>query len=207
MSLHILIPCKSLAAGKSRLAPVLDAPARQALCTRFLDDTLALALALAPPGRCHLVSADPEAAARAVRRGVTMVADPGQGLNAALTAGRDAIVKAPGEALTLLLVLPIDLPFATADVLAAFGDLRADVTIAPDRGRSGTNALGLGARAAKEFTFRFGPGSFAAHQEAARLGGWRAAIFADPRLAFDLDQPEDYREWQHETKARRAAAP
>ena len=206
MSLHILIPCKSLAAGKSRLAPVLDAAARRVLCARFLDDTLALALALVPPGRCHLVSADPEAAARAARRGVTVVADPGQGLNAALTAGRDAIVKTAGEALTLL-ILPIDLPFAAVDALAAFGDLRADVTIAPDRGRSGTNTLGLGAAAAKEFTLRFGPGSFAAHQEVAHLGHWHAAIFADPRLAFDLDQPEDYREWQRSTNRWRAATP
>ena len=206
MSLHVLIPCKSLAAGKSRLAPVLDGAARRALCIRFLDDALTLALALVPPGRCHLVSTDAEAAAMAAARDASVVVDPGQGLNAALTAGRDLICATAGETLALL-ILPIDLPFATADALAAFSDLRADVAIAPDRGRSGTNALGLGPRAVKDFAFRFGPDSFAAHQAIAHVGRWQAAIFADPRLAFDLDQPEDYREWQRDTQARRASAP
>ena len=36
----ILIPCKSFAAGKSRLAPVLSPEGRDALCRCFLADTV-----------------------------------------------------------------------------------------------------------------------------------------------------------------------
>ena len=70
MTLHILIPCKSLGDGKTRLAQALDAKARRARCTSFLQRTLDVALALVPPPRCHVIAGDGDAAAIAVSRGV-----------------------------------------------------------------------------------------------------------------------------------------
>jgi len=194
MALHVLIPCKALAAGKSRLAPLLDADERRALCAAFLARTLELALALVPSERCHLVTGDATAVALAEREGVVTIPDPGPGLNEALSAGRDAICGA--DAATSLLVLPIDLPWAGAPDLKSLLDREADVVIAPDRGGTGTNALLLGQHAVRDFEFCFGAESAARHREMVARMGLRIAVCSDASLAFDVDSPEDYREWQ-----------
>jgi 2-phospho-L-lactate guanylyltransferase len=195
MTLHILIPCKSLGDGKTRLAQALDAKARRALCTSFLHRTLDVALALVPPPRCHVIAGDGDAAAIAVSRGVTRCDDPGIGLNEALRQGRERICCNAAEEFALL-IFPIDLPWATATVLADLVRRTADVVIAPDRERTGTNALYLGPRAARRFVFQFGAASFFAHRSAATHLGLRVDVCEDARLSFDIDRPEDYFEWQ-----------
>ena len=194
MTLHVLIPCKSLGDGKTRLAQTLDAKTRRALCTSFLRRTLDVALALVPPPRCHVIAGDDEVAAIAGARGVTPCDDPGTGLNEALRQGRERIRRSAREELALLIV-PIDLPWATAAALDELVRSPADVVIVQDRRRAGTNALYLGPRAARRFVFRFGADSFAAHQCATGLG-LRVEVYEDARLSFDVDRPEDYLEWQ-----------
>lgn len=203
MALHILIPCKALAAGKSRLAPALDAAARTALCTALLDATLDLALRLAPAGRCHLVTADAAAADRAAARGARTLAEPpGAGLNRALRLARDAISADAGAE---LLVLPIDLPLASASSLRALLAVAGEVVAAPDRHGLGTNALYLAAATAPRFDFRFGDASLAAHRAAAAALGARFSLYEDPALAFDLDRPEDLSDWRDGASAAAAA--
>jgi 2-phospho-L-lactate guanylyltransferase len=102
--------------------------------------------------------------------------------------------------LSNVLVLPIDLPDATPDALAAMLASPADVTIAPDRDRQGTNALRLRGRAVPEFPFSFGPGSFARHGAAAASMNLTRQVIADPRLAFDVDQVAHYEEWSARTR-------
>lgn len=194
MTLHILIPCKSLAGGKTRLAEVLDAKTRRALCAGFLQRTLDVALALVPQPRCHVVTGDAEAATIADLRGAARCNDSGVGLNEALRQGRDRICCSTAEE-SALLILPIDLPWATATALGELVRRPADVVIAPDRRRVGTNALYLGPRAARGFVFQFGANSFAAHRNAADLG-LRIDVYEDARLSFDVDHPQDYLEWQ-----------
>jgi 2-phospho-L-lactate/phosphoenolpyruvate guanylyltransferase len=195
MSLHILIPCKSLSEGKSRLAPVLAPAERQALCARLLRGALALALALRPVDRVWVITPDPAARAIAGDFGVGAIDDGGLGLNEALRQGLAGLVGEIGDVATAL-ILPIDLPYATADAVsrALMGD--ADVTLAPDEVRRGTNLLYLGSRALHAFRFAFGPDSFAAHQAWAQREGFRVDIIDDPRLAFDVDRPEDYERWR-----------
>jgi 2-phospho-L-lactate/phosphoenolpyruvate guanylyltransferase len=194
MALHILIPCKALALGKSRLSPLLAAPERAALCAELLRRTLDCALAIVPAERCHLVSADAAAADLAMARRVGTIAEPPDaGLNRALEAARDALCA---EAALPLLVLPIDLPRASARALRGLVAIGGDVVAAPDRHGRGTNALYLAAAAAAAFTFRFGGGSLAAHRAEAEARGLGFRLFEDQALAFDLDEPEDLREWR-----------
>ncbi len=87
----IIIPCKALASGKSRLAPVLSRDARARLCARLLQQTLDIATALVPHDKVWLVTSDAEALRFADGRGVSVVADPDGGLNAALEAARRAV--------------------------------------------------------------------------------------------------------------------
>lgn len=194
MALHLLIPCKSFAAGKSRLAPVLGDRERAALCARLLRQTLDCALALVPAAACHVVSADGEAAALAAGAGVAAMGDRGAGLNQALADARAAIRVACADA--ALLILPIDLPRASAAVLRGLIAAPADVVAAPDRRGLGTNALYLSPAAADIVEFRFGDGSFAAHRAAAQRAGFGFAAYTDPDLAFDIDDPSDLAEWR-----------
>ena len=193
MALDILIPCKALAGGKSRLAPALDDAARAALCAALLDATLERALQLVPAERCRLVTADRAAAERAAARGVRTFFEPQDaGLNLALRLARDRLCAASSPA---LLVLPIDLPFASAQALRALVAVAADVVAAPDRRGLGTNALYLAVGAAPRFDFRFGEASLAAHRAAAAALGLSFRLYEDPALAFDLDDPGDLRDW------------
>ena len=195
---YILIPCKSLTDGKSRLATILPAAERQALCRRLLRNSLALALALQSVGGVRVVTPDPEAGAIAAALGVAMIDDGGAGLNEALHRARAGILdESGGEA--AVLILPIDLPYATADAVsrAIAGDF--DIVVAPDSERRGTNLLYVGSRALRAFSFAFGPDSFPAHWNWAKRTGFSVETLDDPRLAFDVDRPEDYERWQRAT--------
>ncbi|MGO8914662.1 MAG: 2-phospho-L-lactate guanylyltransferase [Stellaceae bacterium] len=194
MPLHLLIPCKPFAAGKSRLAPVLGDRERAALCARLLRQTLDCAVALVPAAACRLVSADGEAAALAAASGVAVLGDRGAGLNEALADARAVLRRAGSDA--ALLILPIDLPRVSAAALRRLIAVPAEVVAAPDRRGLGTNALYLSPAAAGIVDFRFGSGSFAAHRAAAASAGLSFAAHADPDIAFDIDGPDDLAEWR-----------
>ena len=188
---HILIPCKPLGEGKSRLAHLLTARQRHDLCAFLLHRTLIVAKNLTRSNRIFVVTADAEAAAQATGHGVAAIADGTQTLNGALIEGRDSIIRT--GAVDRLLILPIDLPFAdeTAILDAASA---SDVTIACDHDRSGTNLLLLKHDATRDFNFSFGAGSFDRHCEIARRAGYSLTTVDTPTLAFDLDEPHHYLE-------------
>ncbi len=192
MTLKVLVPCKRLKEGKSRLAPVLSGDQRHELCRGFLKATLTLARSLVPAWDCLLVTSDTEAATLGADQGIASLDDGGSGLNPSLRLGRDRLCGREGSS---LLVLPIDLPRADADILRKLVGFAADMVIAPDRARQGTNVLYLGPKA-MEIDFRFGPGSFAAHCRLARDAGLSVEIFENPALAFDIDQPKDLADWR-----------
>ena len=188
-ALDILIPCKSLRRGKSRLAPAMSAFERQALCRRFFDRTLSLAMQIGE--RVAVVSDDMDVRSLAERSGAMAIEDPGKGLNAALHFGNTVLLSS--GAANSLLVLPIDIPLATLPALHRVFACSAEVVIAPDRHGTGTNLLLLDARAREGFRFAYGLDSFHHHElEAGRLG-LRVAIVREPRLTWDVDEPGDLR--------------
>jgi len=188
----VLIPCKSLSAGKTRLSPCLDAAERQQLCTYFLTRTIELAIALTGAERVRLVTSDPAAASIAARHAVLTCADSDAGLNAALTKARAEIAA---QGLSRLMVLPIDLPYATADALATAARTEADIAINSDERGRGTNLLLL-SRKVSQFQFRFGEDSFGAHASQARAAGYSLHLLEDARLARDIDEPDQYLAWR-----------
>lgn len=187
MDLRILIPVKPLGEGKSRLAPVLDALGRRALCEGFVRRSLEVATSLAPT---LVVTRDPAVAAMAGK--ATVIAEPdGADLNAALDAGRKAALNADA-----LLVLPIDLPRLQPDALRRLCATADRIALVPDRGRTGTNLLLLPRAAIATFRFAYGADSLAAHQAEAKRLGIPIEIIDEPEAAFDIDAPEDYAELQ-----------
>jgi 2-phospho-L-lactate guanylyltransferase len=192
----ILIPCKHLDRGKSRLATCLTPRSRRALCEFFLCRTLDLATGTVPPALVRVVTSDPRVVSIAAEYGVAAIDDGGRDLNGALECSRWRILAESGDCAGL--VLPIDLPLATPAALVEVAVAPQDVAIAPDEAMDGTNVLRLGPRALRQLPFAFGPHSYAAHCGLARAAGLVVRTVSEPGLAFDVDGPEQYRRWASE---------
>ena len=198
----ILIPCKELARGKSRLAGCLPPPARATLCEFFLCRTIEAAVAAA--GRCcvRVIARDPRVTAVAAAHGVGIIDDGGAGLNGALMRARATILSEAPDCAAL--ILPIDLPLVSAGALGRVLAMREAAVIVPDEAGAGTNILRLAAAALREFPFAYGPQSYARHGAAARVAGIEMRRVDDPDLMFDIDRPEHYRRWAPHDPAWRA---
>jgi 2-phospho-L-lactate guanylyltransferase (CobY/MobA/RfbA family) len=73
-----------------------------------------------------------------------------------------------------------------------------DLVIAPDEAGTGTNALLLRTAALRRLSFAYGKGSFSTHVTAAREFSLSVGILNHWRLAFDLDEPQQYLRWAHQ---------
>jgi 2-phospho-L-lactate/phosphoenolpyruvate guanylyltransferase len=196
MTPHIVIPCKALSQGKSRLSGRLGATARRELCTGLLRHTLQLALAIQHHERVLVISPDPEAAAIARSHTVRVAVDEGVSLNDALRHGRAWIAQHDLEGMSGALILPIDLVRATPAALAQLIRSDLDLVIVPDERSRGTNVLYLGPGVLGTFPFAYGANSFMTHCRWAERHGVRFQAVLDPLLGFDLDDPEAYDRWQ-----------
>jgi 2-phospho-L-lactate/phosphoenolpyruvate guanylyltransferase len=190
-NMHILIPCKPLAEGKSRLSVLLSAQKRFELCAALLERTIDLARQVVSADCIWLTTSDATAQAIARKQGVAVIADHCASLNGALTASREQMSSNSMSVMHRIIVLPIDLPLADAEALARAADESADVVIACDRAKKGTNLLLLKGSALFRFHFSFGDGSFSRHCDHARHEQLSLAVIDDPALAFDLDEPDD----------------
>ena len=194
--LWVVIPVRGIAEGKSRLAGVLDPPARARLNRQLLASTLgAIEKWRGDLSRCVVVSSCRETLATAARLGAAVLDEGAEarGLNAAAAQGT-AYARSRGAQSAL--VLACDLPYLNADALAAMvgaSEAERHMVIAPDRHETGTNALLVSAREA--FDFHFGEGSCAKHAALAAERGWRAVRFRRPEIEFDLDTPADLARW------------
>ena len=184
MTTRILIPIKAPGSCKTRLIGALGDAERFALVESMLTHVIETAQAVRGIDEIFLLAP----ADRKHASGLPLIADPGGGLNAALT---HALHTTP-DAVTRLIVLHADLPHLTPDdveALAAIGG--GALAIAPDRAGAGTNALSLPLPAARAFRFQFGAESFALHAaECARLTVM-LSVLRRPGLGFDVDTPED----------------
>lgn len=201
--MDILVPCKGLSTGKSRLRECLDTHERRDLCERLLVSTLRAATRLVGTRRVHAVTSDAEAGAIVRDLGIRQIADPGFGLNGALDFARSALLS---EGRADLLMLPIDLPYIDAQALANVAACTGDVVIASDERGTGTNILLLRTQACR-LPFAYGDGSFAAHLTAAQARGLSPRIIRDWRLSFDIDEPAQYFQWLEDAEPVAGLAP
>ena len=175
----MLLPVKSFASAKARLAPALDGPGRESLARTLANRTLAAARGLP----VTVVCGDDEVARWATELGAEVVHDPGQGLNAAVRAGVEHMERSGAER---IIVAHADLPFADDLRPVAHFD---GITLVPDRRMDGTNVICVPARSG--FEFSYGPGSFVRHQASAARTGRPVRIVSDDTLAWDVDEPGD----------------
>jgi 2-phospho-L-lactate/phosphoenolpyruvate guanylyltransferase len=175
----ILVPAKELPRAKTRLGAWLTASERRELALAMLADVLRATVAW--PDR-FVVTADAVLAETAAGLGCLPLADPGDGLNAALRAGT---AHAAHAGATSLLVLLSDVPLVAEEDVAGLLSLRAAVVVArsPD---GGTTALVR--RPPGVIDPFFGPRSATLHTEAARRAGLPVRVVAPPSLSLDVDR-------------------
>jgi 2-phospho-L-lactate guanylyltransferase len=189
-----LVPVKSFARGKSRLAPALSDGARAAFARRLFDHvvtTLAASRTLAG----ILVATDDEAVADAARaHGAQARLDPPAPsplrLSDVIDAGlADLAARGAGAALVLMADLP-RLTVADVDALVTRLATYHVVAVRADDGCH-TNALGLAPPSVLPTAFGR-PDSFDAHVTTAAAAGLRVAVLDNARIAFDVDAPADH---------------
>lgn len=172
---RVVVPVKDARVGKSRLAATMS-DADEHLRRAIADDTLHAVVGAVGVRRTILVTSDRTLASRWVGAGVTVVPDPGTGLNGAITAGL-RVAEAEGRLVAALLGdLPALIPDDLLEALAAA--TTAGQSYVPDRAGTGTVL-----RCGPTFVPRFGPASAQAHEAdgAARLD------LDLPRLRTDVD--------------------
>ena len=193
MKYTALIPVKSLALAKSRLAPYLSSREREELVLDMLEHVLHTLRACEQIESVSVVSADTDVLALAERWGAVPLLERQYGHNPALHAAA-LQVKAVGAG--ALLTISADLPLLTArDIITMFELSRqSDVVLAPSREGTGTNALLV--RPPLAIPYRFGSDSRERHLEAARERHLSSTLYQSYSLAFDIDTIEDVRELQ-----------
>jgi 2-phospho-L-lactate/phosphoenolpyruvate guanylyltransferase len=196
-----ILPVKRLNEAKRRLGPEVGEANRRRIARALLDDALGL-LAAANFITWWIVSADPEVLDRARARGHRAVEDSANGLNAALEL---ALAAAGAAGATSAMIVPVDVPLATADDLRHISDTgeTSEVVLVPSRRDGGTNALYL--RPPDLFAPAFGPGSLDAHVQSAQRLKLRCSVIDLPRVALDLDTIEDARDLVRYDEAGRSA--
>lgn len=195
----LLVPAKSLAAGKSRLLRVLEDDARRDLNAWLLRRMLSTAARF--PGRdwTAVVSECEDVLRLAKQCGVRTIRQTlGPGLNQATEEGITALRRLGAQD---IIVIACDEPLVRPSDIREIADVRAragGIVICPDRHYRGTNAMLVSCGATPRF--HFGEGSFAKHcQEALRLG-FVPTVHVNARIAFDVDTPGDLMTW---SRARR----
>ncbi len=187
-----LVPTKAFDRGKSRLAPALPDPARQAFAQRLFEHVLETIIAShAVDG--ILVSTDSRAVANAARkyRAFVRLDPPGVATLAGVVDGGLVELEARGAraALVLMADLPAIQPVDVRAVVALLSNHQVVLVPAAD-GRH-TNALALSPPTCLRTAFGRSD-SFEAHLTAARTACLRVAMLENPRLAFDVDGPADH---------------
>jgi 2-phospho-L-lactate guanylyltransferase len=154
-----IVPIRSWAAGKSRLG--LDDVERAALARAFAHDVIEVLQDSPDIGSVVVVTADDDV--RAVLAGVEVVADPGRGLNDAVTAGCAHALTHGGSR---VVVVPSDLPCLTAPALNRVLHMSDSSAHAycPDAEGDGTTVVV--SREPSGLVTAYGPGSAAAHRSA-----------------------------------------
>lgn len=176
----VLLPVKSFADAKLRLAPALDPSARRDLARAMATHVVACAGTLPVAVVCD----DTEVAAWARDLGALVVWEPERGLNRAVEAG---VARLASEGARRVIVAHADLAFAGE--LAWVGGFVAGVTLVPDHRDDGTNVICVPAPSG--FTFSYGPGSFARHGAEAHRLGLPLRVVREPLLGHDVDLPSD----------------
>jgi 2-phospho-L-lactate guanylyltransferase len=185
----LLIPFKSLATAKQRLAAALDQRQRSQLAEALLCDVMAAAAGVADRIDVALVTGDARAQALAREFGFLVIEDERNESETAAVAMATAWCEERGYDTTI--VVPADIP------LIASAELHRVLDAAPEEGavfvpaydRRGSNCILR--RPASLIPLRFGNDSFLPHCEAMKKTGKELVILEMAGIGLDIDNPHE----------------
>ncbi|NYT23705.1 2-phospho-L-lactate guanylyltransferase [Alcaligenaceae bacterium] len=189
--MHVIVPVKSFARAKSRLAPILDNAQRAALAYALARDVLAELARVRGLKRVVVASSEPEVEELVRRHGYELLPDvPGASLNEVLTRALARMTRSVGEAVA---VVCADLPLFNAEEFERMSAMHAAaqvpaLTIAPDHLGQGTNVRI--SPTSEILPCLYGPGSAVAHMRAAAARGLAVQVFNSRSFGLDIDRPE-----------------
>jgi 2-phospho-L-lactate/phosphoenolpyruvate guanylyltransferase len=203
---YAVLPIKDTDDAKRRLAGVLSAPRRQELALAMFEDVLATLSRVRELAGIFVVTADPAAAAIAPRHGARVLSDGAH-------EGHTGAVAAAARRLEnkAMLTLPGDVPLVEEEDIRQLIDAHRDAlrrdarafVIVPARDERGSNAILCSPAGAVPLTF--GTDSFLPHLATARRCSIEPKVLKLPRVALDIDTPEDlarFLEAPSQTRAR-----
>ncbi|MDQ3940666.1 MAG: 2-phospho-L-lactate guanylyltransferase [Actinomycetota bacterium] len=183
-----ILPVKGLGRAKQRLLERFGDEGRAEIARALVTDALELCRQSSGLLSWWVISDDREVLDLAASYGCRGIQDQADSLNGALG---QAVQTVMFEGASSITIIPADAP------MAYVGDLRdlldtgstSDIVIVPSERDGGTNALYL--RPPDLMEPRFGTASMQAHVSLAERLGHRCSILILPRLALDIDTPED----------------
>jgi 2-phospho-L-lactate guanylyltransferase len=190
-NIYAVVPIKETSDAKRRLASVLGGARRQQLALAMCEDVLATLTGVRELAGIVVVTVDPAAAAMAARYGARV-------LSAGAREGHTGAVAAAARQLAAegMLTVPADIPLAEGDDIRELIDVHRRTsrdgrafTIVPARDERGSNAILCSPAAA--VPLRFGADSFVPHLAAAKRCAIEPAVVHLPRIALDIDTPDD----------------
>lgn len=184
-----VVPIKDTAQAKQRLAGLLSQKQRRALALAMAEDVLRALVRVRELAGILVVTVDPAAAELALRFGAEVSAERACAGHTAAVTG--AAQRLAGRGIAML-ALPADIPLAEADdIRALIGTHRPSpaFSIVPARDELGSNAVLCSP--ADTVPLRFGENSFFPHLAAARSRGVEPLVMTLPRIALDIDTPDD----------------
>ena len=191
-AIYAVVPVKDTNDAKRRLTGVLSATQRQELALTMLEDVLATLGRVRELAGMVVVTADATAAAIAPRHGAQVLSDGAQ-------EGHTGAVAAAARRLEnkAMLTVPGDVPLVEEEDIRQLIDAHRDTLrrdarafiIVPARDERGSNAILCSP--ARAVPLRFGADSFLPHLAAAKRCGIEPRVLKLPRLALDIDTPED----------------
>jgi len=187
----ILVPVKNLANAKQRLAHALEQSSRTELAQAMLADVLD-ALTESAVDEVSVVTSDPFTMGIADHYRFAVIPDDS---NISETSAIEmAIQVCESRGIRSTLVIPADIPLIeAADIRAIYTSAPANGTVlVPSADQRGTNAVLR--RPASLFPLRFGNDSFMPHLVAAIATRTSCVVLSLPRIALDIDTPEDLKQ-------------
>jgi 2-phospho-L-lactate guanylyltransferase len=184
-----VVPFKGTANAKQRLAAALTPAQRQALALVMLEDVLQTLAAVGELSGVLVVTTDPAAAALAAQHGAEVSSAHASEGHTGAVMGQVGALLSRGVG---LMTVPGDIPLVTPDDIRQLLDAHATsagFTIAPARDDLGSNAVLC--TPAGAVPLRFGDNSFFPHLATARAHGLEPRVVRLPRIALDIDTPED----------------
>jgi 2-phospho-L-lactate guanylyltransferase len=185
----ILIPVKSLAQAKQRLASVLSQPARTELAQAMLLDVLEALNQWVDRPAVSIVTSDSFALDLARQFSFETIADTRNRSETDAIEGATRVCESRGIDSTLVIPgdVPLIQPWELEKVLEA-APIEGTVLVPAADGR-GTNAAFR--RPSGLFPLRFGNDSFQPHLAAARATGKPCVVLSLAGIALDVDSPSD----------------